>query len=299
MAEWISRRLGGLETLLQIPSGGGPHGLLLSLHGCSQTHRDIARHAGWACVAREYGLVVALPAVPDADIYEHLPNCWDYYDMGHGRDNRHTRYLLALVDECVNDPTLAIDPRRIYISGLSSGATQALVTGLLAPDVFAGIGACSAPTIGTGREQVCGGGVSLNQAWADAVELCGANLPACETQIAALCFGRRDALLHAEHHGINAEVLRRLYGTGAPATRHLSETVTETTYADEAGPRLSVLAFDDMKHQWPAGPEPQTNPFFRRTEVDFTHYLARFFERNNRRSQVKPAREERPAYAAR
>ncbi len=75
--------------------------------------------------------------------------------------------------------------------------------------------------------------------------------------------------------------------------------MAETTYADNAGPRLSVLAFDDMKHQWPAGPGLQSNPFFRRTDVDFAHYLAGFFERNNRRAKARPVREKRPAYAAR
>src|SRR5262249_32239037 len=76
--------------------------------------------------------------------------CYDF-----GSDSQPTRNwtdhraLIAAGSQiAAQNPTLAIDPRQVYVVGLSAGATVAMQIGCMAPDVFAGVGSVAGDAIG-------------------------------------------------------------------------------------------------------------------------------------------------------
>src|SRR5471032_1164093 len=66
----------------------------------------------------------------------------------------HDAILLDLVSRFVNDPQYAIDPKQVYVTGLSSGGGETMVLGCLAPDIFAGVGINAGPPPGTTTLQI-------------------------------------------------------------------------------------------------------------------------------------------------
>jgi poly(3-hydroxybutyrate) depolymerase len=126
---------------------------LMNLHGCIQSADDLKNGNDWESAADRFGMVVAIPDVPGngaADVRRDVlvRQCWDYYSANHTRNNRFNDNILELVDDLLGRVALDIDPRQVFISGLSSGAGETMVMACLAPDVFAGIGINAGPTVG-------------------------------------------------------------------------------------------------------------------------------------------------------
>src|SRR5687768_2245367 len=144
--EWRTETVADLDVHLYQPAL--PSALLIALHGCTQSHDALRDRGNFEGPADLHQALIALPQVPDGGV---IAGCWDYYGSDHSLDNRHNRYLIALVDALVSQH--AIDPDRVYLIGLSSGAGEAFVIGCLAPDRFAGIGIVAGPAVGTDVSQ--------------------------------------------------------------------------------------------------------------------------------------------------
>jgi poly(3-hydroxybutyrate) depolymerase len=302
---WQSIQAGGMSVELYVPTTApkleNKRALMISLHGCVQTNTVLREHGNWSETADEYGMVVALPAVPDGG---KIAGCWDYYGRTlpllpplppHTRNSRDNDNLLALVENLQADISLNIDPAQTYITGLSSGGGQAMVMGCLGPEIFAGMGINAAPTIGTGSHEINPPAnvslpISLKEAKAFCEGLAGNHALAFATQVASVVYGSDDRIVDLRYNKLNAEVMASIYGASDTSGFPVGELAghnprgTGDLWSDTTGPRISLIRSEGLGHAWPAGSGPggEIN-FVAREGVDYPAYVARFFFENNRR----------------
>ena len=132
--------VGSLTYKLYLPACARPAMLplpvLVMLHGCGQTPDDFATGTGMNALAEEMGIIVVYPAQGR----QSQPNrCWNWYRRGdQGRETGEPALLASLTrDVLKNAPA---DPARVYVAGLSAGASMALILAATYPDIFAAVG---------------------------------------------------------------------------------------------------------------------------------------------------------------
>ncbi len=108
--------VGGLDRtyLLSVPSTyrpGHSSPLVLVFHGAGASARSMARHTGFSALAEREGFIVAYP--------EGIGHRWND-GRGYGAPHDDVGYVRALLDTLGH--RLAIDPKRIYATGISNGA---------------------------------------------------------------------------------------------------------------------------------------------------------------------------------
>lgn len=118
--------------------------LVVLLHGCRQTAAEFAAATRFTATADRNGFVLALP---HQEQRHHLQRCWRWYEIAHQHRGRgEPAALAAIVAQVVaEDVRWRIDPRRVYVAGLSAGGAMALTLAATYPDVFAAAGVHSAP----------------------------------------------------------------------------------------------------------------------------------------------------------
>lgn len=254
-ADWSPRDHGTVRGLIArsaaAPDRGRP--LLVVLHGCAQPNAAL-QQAGLAEAAERAGGVVALPAVPSGGVYA---GCWDYYGPTHTDSNRHLGPLIAFVEALVGDPALQIDPARVWIAGLSSGAGEALVAACVAPDLFSGVAAVGGPGLGTEATQIAQVATS-----AGAVEdLCArlSRAPAAfARQQAVFLVGTSDYIVAQGYAPVNAAGFAALYGAAPSRSIDLRDLPggaagDGTLWSASGIDRVALLTVAGLDHAWPAG----------------------------------------------
>ncbi|RPJ04949.1 MAG: hypothetical protein EHM37_22490, partial [Deltaproteobacteria bacterium] len=307
---WRNISAGDMRIELYVPATApklaDKRALMISLHGCVQTNTVLRDQGNWSATADEYGMVVALPAVPDGG---KIAGCWDYFGRAapfspplppHTRNSRDNDNLLALVESLQADTALNIDPAQTYITGLSSGGGQTLVMGCLAPEIFAGIGINAGPTIGTGSHEInppdfASLPITPAQAKAICQDLAGTHSPAFGTQLASVIYGSKDQTVDPRYNHLNAEIMTSIYGVSDKAGFPVNELPghnprgTGELWSDGTGPRFSLIRNDGLGHAWPSGSgQGGEINFVAREGVNYPAYVTRFFFENNRRVQKNP-----------
>ncbi|MCF7698015.1 extracellular catalytic domain type 1 short-chain-length polyhydroxyalkanoate depolymerase [Loktanella sp. M215] len=122
--------------------------LLVMLHGCGQTPDDFATGTGMNALAEELGLIVVYPA---QNRHAQQNRCWNWYRRGDQSRVTGEPALLADLTRMVLSTTPA-DPARVYVAGLSAGASMALILAAAYPDIFAAVGAHSGLSVGSAHD---------------------------------------------------------------------------------------------------------------------------------------------------
>lgn len=288
---------GKLRTHVYVPNTApivnGMRALMVSMHGCGQTHHDFKQGANWQTTADAYGMVVALPKSSDEGTYGGM-GCWNFHvGMSASRSRSDAKYLIDLVDDLLSDPSLNIDPRQVYITGLSSGAGMTNQMACLAPDIFAGAGVNAGPAPGSGGTDLSRPGISIPQGKDNCETLAGPFITDLYTQVYNNVHGTNDYLVGTEHAERNTQIFIDVYeGDGQTqmsgcGSSTLSGGGDVTTYCDSTGPRISKVMVNGMGHAWPAGPgTPGGGSYIDHTHINYPAYITDFFFTNNRRITV-------------
>jgi feruloyl esterase len=125
---------GRLRMLAFLPERLPPRApLVVALHGCAQTAGGYDRGTGWSTLAARQGFALLLPEQRQAN----NPNrCFNWFEPAHTRrDQGEAAFIRQMVAHMLDRHRL--DPRRVFVTGLSAGGSMASVMLATYPEVFA------------------------------------------------------------------------------------------------------------------------------------------------------------------
>ncbi len=273
------------------PALNGKRALMVSMHGCGQTHSDFKAGANWPGAADDYGMVVALPKSSNEGTYGWV-GCWNFHvGMNASRTQTDAKYLINMVNALIADTSLNIDPDQVYITGLSSGAGMTNQMACLAPDIFAGAGVNAGPAPGSNgsSSDLNNPAISANQGKNNCNNLAGSFKSHLYTQVYNNVHGTEDGSVSPAHAQRNTEIFEKVYeqdgsNISVCSTSSLSGGGDVTTLCDGTGPRISKVMVNGMGHAWPAGPGSSGGGnYIDHTHINYPDYITEFFFDNNRR----------------
>jgi poly(hydroxyalkanoate) depolymerase family esterase len=110
-----------------------PRALVVVLHGCGQSAVGYDVGAGWSTLAKHYGFAVLMPEQQPANNANTCFNWFNPEDIA--RDRGEACSIRQMIARMVAD--YGIDPRRIFITGLSAGGAMTSVMLATYPELFA------------------------------------------------------------------------------------------------------------------------------------------------------------------
>ena len=153
-ATWEARRHEGPEgardyrLFLPSPREGGPVGLLVMLHGCTQNPEDFARGTGMNAVAERHGLAVAWPQQGPA---HNAQSCWNWFrPEDQSREGGEPAIIAGITRALLAE--LGLPEGRAAVAGLSAGGAMAAILATTHPDLFAAAGVHSGLPAGAARD---------------------------------------------------------------------------------------------------------------------------------------------------
>ncbi len=131
----IGNNPGNLRGRSYAPKGlKGPAPLVVVLHGCTQNASVYDHGSGWSTLADRHGFVLLFPEQQRAN---NSMLCFNWFSSDHTqRGMGEAASIRSMIEEMKR--THAIDPARIFVTGLSAGGAMASVMLATYPEVFAG-----------------------------------------------------------------------------------------------------------------------------------------------------------------
>ncbi len=129
------------RALVHAPAGADPQialPLVCMLHGCTQDAASFAAATLMDDAADRHGFAVVYP---QQELGDNPRRCWNWFLPEHqARGTGEPASIAAIVRELVGTASpWTIDPRRVFVAGLSAGGAMAAVMAATYPDLFAAV----------------------------------------------------------------------------------------------------------------------------------------------------------------
>lgn len=263
---------GERRYLTYVPASAteGLNGLVVMLHGCTQTPEDFAdgtRMNEWAESRR---LVVVYPHQSRG---ENAQSCWNWFRRGDQRRDRGEPAILSSLAKCIA-ARHGIPDTAIFVAGLSAGGAMAAILGETYPDVFSAVGVHSGLPVGSAKD--------VPSAFA---AMSGKPMPRVSKVTGRVA---RTIVLHGTadgtvHPGNGQEIIRQVLQNGPPVTLQAEDrgqvegrTYSRTVTTDPAGAVLTEhWEIEGLGHAWSGG--SRTGTYTDHTGPDASAEMIRFF----------------------
>lgn len=139
--------VGARDYWLYVPPGrpARPRPLVVFLHGCNETAVEAATATRFNALAARRGFVVAYPEQRlNQQSSEPIEDgngirCWNWFLPEHQRRGSGEPATIAGITRAVMAAT-KVDPRYVFVEGISAGADMAVILGATYPDLYAAAG---------------------------------------------------------------------------------------------------------------------------------------------------------------
>lgn len=270
----------GMERRTQPP-------LVVWLHGCRQDPEQFAAGTRIARYADERGFVVLLPR---QNRLANAQRCWNWFDRRTARGLGETAIVAAQVADVVEK--FALDRKRVYLAGLSSGGALAAALALHHPSLFRAVAIHSGVPCGVATDAADAVRLMAHgpQAGADEAALRARAAARGEVRVPALVIhGAQDEIVapvNAVHlvrqfllfHGFDPGALPKDAALPRPGMLPLQWRSSQKLDGEYyVGRRLAarLITVAGLGHAWSGG-DP-THPYFDGRHVEATRLVCDFF----------------------
>ena len=233
---------GSRRVRVYVPAAAERRGLVLMLHGCTQTPEDFAVGTGMNRVAEAEGLVVVYPEQTRA---ENSMACWNWFRPGdQNRGSGEPALLAGLAQALAQAHGIPADT--VFVAGLSAGGAMAAVLAGTYPEVFAAAG------VHSGLAHRSAGDVLSAFA---AMRGDGGTAPTGEAAARVIVFqGSADATVHPSNAGRVAAAA----GYAAPAVTESGTAggrrfARGATAGEDGRPAFETWMVEGAGHAWSGG----------------------------------------------
>lgn len=264
----------GYTLFLPAGQAAQPRGLILMLHGCTQSPDDFAAGTHMNALAGRQGFAVAYPAQTRQ---HNAASCWNWFSPANQmRGAGEPAMLASLTRRLMREFGLERDA--VFVAGLSAGGAMAAILADLYPDVYAAAGVHSGLARGAAHDVFTAMSAMRNGA-PSTLKPGAAPLNAPSRPVRRIVFqGDADNTVHPANA---AMIVAAAVGEGAVAVRTGKRTAGGRGYtrSEYAGPDGAVLLelwmIEGAGHAWSGG--RAAGSYTDRSGPDASAQMIRFF----------------------